>query len=110
MRKWPGSGESNETGVNLTYGTEWPWFDFLQKNGELAKRYNLAMEAHGSREGFEVSGTVEGYPWDKLGEATVVDVSICVSWWRDLGWWLMCDRWVAIKATPPSPSPKSSRI
>lgn len=74
MKKWPGSGESNETSVNLAYGTDINWFDWLQQDGEFAKRYSLAMQAHGGGEGFAISHTVEGYPWGELGEATVVDM------------------------------------
>ena len=75
MKKWPGSGESNETSVNLAYGTSVNWFDWLQQDKELAKRYSLAMQAHGGGEGFAVAHTVNGYPWAELGEAIVVDVS-----------------------------------
>jgi hypothetical protein len=32
------------------------------------------MKAHGSSAGFDVSHTVQSYPWAKLGTATVVDV------------------------------------
>ncbi|KAF8850350.1 S-adenosyl-L-methionine-dependent methyltransferase [Acephala macrosclerotiorum] len=74
MKKWPGSGESNETSVNLAYGTDVNWFDWLQQDHELAKRYGLAMQAHGGGEGFAISHTVDGYPWGELGEATVVDM------------------------------------
>ena len=75
MKKWPGSGESNETSVNLAYSTDITWFDFLQTDPVFAKRYSMAMEAHGGGEGFALSHAVEGYPWGELGEATVVDVS-----------------------------------
>lgn len=76
MRKWPGSEESNETSVNLTYGQDLLWFDFIQKDKEFANRYNLAMAAHGVGEGYSVQRVVEGYAWDRLPEgATVVDVS-----------------------------------
>jgi len=74
MKKWPGSGESNETSVNLAYGTSANWFDFIQQNKVFANRYNLAMQAHGGGEGFALAHTVDGYPWAELGEATVVDV------------------------------------
>ena len=74
MKKWPGSGESNETSVNLAYGTSVNWFDFIQQDKMLANRYNLAMQAHGDGEGFALAHTVDGYPWAELGEATVVDV------------------------------------
>jgi hypothetical protein len=75
MKRWPGSGESSQTGVNIAYGTDLPWFDFLQRDEAFAKRYSLAMEAHGGGEGFSLAHTVNGYPWGSLGEATVVDVS-----------------------------------
>jgi len=74
MKKWPGSGESNETSVNLAYGTSANWFDFIQQNKAFANRYNLAMQAHGDGEGFALAHTVDGYPWAELDEATVVDV------------------------------------
>lgn len=32
------------------------------------------LQSHGQREGYNLSHTVSGYPWAKLGEATVVDV------------------------------------
>jgi hypothetical protein len=79
MKRWPGSGESSQTGVNVAYGTDLPWFDFLQRDEVVAKRYSLAMEAHGSGEGFSLAHTVNGYPWGGLGEATVVDVSLLLS-------------------------------
>ncbi|CZR69808.1 related to sterigmatocystin 7-O-methyltransferase precursor [Phialocephala subalpina] len=74
MKKWPGSGESNETSVNLAYGTDVNWFDWIQQDKGFANRYNLAMQAHGGGEGFAVSHTVDGYPWAELGDATVVDM------------------------------------
>ncbi|KAG9234888.1 O-methyltransferase-domain-containing protein [Amylocarpus encephaloides] len=74
MKKWPNSQEPNETGVNFANNSDLAWFDFLQKKEGLAKRYSLAMEAHGGGEGFKVEHTVEGYPWAELGEGTVVDM------------------------------------
>lgn len=76
MKKWPGSQESTETGVNLAHGTDLPWFDFLQADEALSKRYNLAMQAHGGGEGFALQHVVDGYPWGELPDgATMVDVS-----------------------------------
>lgn len=34
------------------------------------------LQAHGSREGYDISQTVSGYPWANLGKATIVDVRI----------------------------------
>ncbi|KND88663.1 6-hydroxytryprostatin B O-methyltransferase [Tolypocladium ophioglossoides CBS 100239] len=74
MRKWPASQEDNETGLNLAYGHSMNLFAHLQVDETRLKRYDQAMKAMGSREGFEVSHTVQSYPWDKLGGGTVVDM------------------------------------
>lgn len=76
LKKWPASEEPTETGVNLAYNQSHKWFDFLQQDEVLAKRYNLAMQAHGDGEGYSLDLVVEGYPWGDLPDgATVVDVS-----------------------------------
>jgi hypothetical protein len=76
MKKWPASEEPTETGVNLAYNQDKPWFDFLQQDQVFAKRYNLAMQAHGGGEGYSLQSVVDGYPWSELADdATVVDVS-----------------------------------
>ncbi|KAL6837948.1 O-methyltransferase domain-containing protein [Trichoderma camerunense] len=75
MKKWPASEESTETGVNLAYTQDLPWFDFIQQDAVFSKRYNLAMQAHGSGEGYSMQSVIEGYPWGKLPQdATVVDM------------------------------------
>ncbi|KAK2591762.1 hypothetical protein QQS21_010552 [Conoideocrella luteorostrata] len=74
MQKWPGSQELTETAVNISYGHEDTFFNHLQADAMRAKRYDQAMRAHGSSEGFNVSHTVHSYPWAKLGNATVVDM------------------------------------
>ena len=80
MRKWPGSEESTETSVNLAYGHGTAFFDWLQENEAVGKRYNLAMQAHGGGEGYSASLVVSGYPWGELPEnSIVVDVSSPVS-------------------------------
>jgi hypothetical protein len=76
MKKWPGSEESTETSVNLAYNQNVPWFDFIQQDKTFAKRYNLAMQAHGGAGGFALESVVNGYPWGELPDgAHVVDVS-----------------------------------
>jgi hypothetical protein len=77
MKKWPDSEESNETSVNYAWNTDLNWYDWVQQKEGLAKRYGLAMAAHGGGEGFRVEYTVDGYPWGGLKEgATVVDVCV----------------------------------
>ncbi len=74
MKKWPASDEPTETSVNLAYGQSKPWFDFIQQDQALANRYNLAMKAHGGAAGYSLDYVVKGYPWEALGDGTVVDV------------------------------------
>ncbi|KAL6803347.1 S-adenosyl-L-methionine-dependent methyltransferase [Trichoderma sp. SZMC 28013] len=74
MKKWPGSQEANETGVNVAFNHSDSFFDHLQADEALAKRYATMLQSHGSREGYDVSHTVSGYPWARLGSSTVVDM------------------------------------
>ena len=76
MKQWPGSEESNETGVNLAYKQSQNWFDWLQTDDVVAKRYNLAMQAHSGGEGYSAKATADGYPWDELlpKDGIVVDM------------------------------------
>lgn len=76
MKKWPASQESTETGVNLAYDQSFPWFDYLQQDPVISKRYNLAMQSYGGGEGYSSDFVVSGYHWGDLpDEGTVVDVS-----------------------------------
>lgn len=76
MKKWPGSEEPTETGVNLAYNQSIPWFDFIQQDEVFNNRYNLAMQSFGGGEGYSLDSVVNGYPWGELPDGgTVVDVS-----------------------------------
>ncbi|KAK8049263.1 O-methyltransferase-like protein [Apiospora phragmitis] len=75
MKKSPGSQEPNETGVNVAYSQDLPFYDFVQLDKGCAMRYSRAIESHGSSEGTDIlHGVVDGYPWANLGDATVVDM------------------------------------
>ncbi|KAK8056578.1 O-methyltransferase- family 2 [Apiospora rasikravindrae] len=75
MKRWPASQEPSETGVNIAYSQDLPFYDFVQLDKGRAMRYSRAIESHGSSEGTEIShGVVDGYPWASLGDATVVDL------------------------------------
>ncbi|KAK8081788.1 O-methyltransferase [Apiospora saccharicola] len=75
VKRWPGSQESNETGVNIAYDQSLPFYNFIQLDEGRAMRYSRAIESHGSSEGTEIShGVVDGYPWGELVDATVVDM------------------------------------
>jgi hypothetical protein len=75
IQKWPGSDESNQTGINIAYGHDLKWFEHTSQNPEVAARFVKAMKAHSGGVGFDVSHTVTGYPWSDIGEGVVVDVS-----------------------------------
>ncbi|KAH8126894.1 S-adenosyl-L-methionine-dependent methyltransferase [Trichoderma asperelloides] len=74
MKMWPGSQETNQTGVNIAFNHNESFFDHLQADEARAKRYDLMLQSHGQREGYDLSHTVSGYHWAKLGKATVVDM------------------------------------
>lgn len=63
-------------GVNITFNHSLRFFDHLQTDAGRTKRYDLAMRANSTRGGYDLSHTVNSYPWAKLGKATVVDVSV----------------------------------
>jgi hypothetical protein len=79
MRKWPGSQEPNHTGMQIAYNTEDQFFKIIASDSEHVtgpqrlRRHGLAMASYGKGEGFAESILVESYPWDSLGDGTVVD-------------------------------------
>ncbi len=74
MDKWPGSQEPRQTGFQIANNTNDNFFEHLAKNPDRLKRYGTAMAANAASEGYHVKHVVDNYPWDSLGEATVVDV------------------------------------
>ncbi|KAG4431838.1 hypothetical protein IFR05_012676 [Cadophora sp. M221] len=74
MDKWPRSEEPRQTGFQVANNTNDNFFEHFAKNPDKLKRYGTAMAANGTSEGYHVKHVVENYPWDSLGEATVVDL------------------------------------
>lgn len=105
MIKWQGSEEPDETAVNLAFDQKLKWFDFIRQDPVMSVRYNKAMQATASGEGFSFSHTVNGYPWGDLGEATVVDVSQFATSYRP-SHQLSSNRWVATRVMYPWLSPR----
>jgi hypothetical protein len=81
MDRWPNSQEPRNTGFQIANNTEDNFFEWFAKNPDRLGRYGTAMAANAASEGYHVKHVVENYPWDGLGEATVVDVSY-VPWNR----------------------------
>lgn len=80
IRRYPHTQEPNETGFNLAMDTPDPLFTYLTKNPARFDRFNLGMAGISQAIGRSAQQVVDGYPWDSLGNATVVDVytSICL--------------------------------
>ncbi|KAK7555287.1 S-adenosyl-L-methionine-dependent methyltransferase [Phyllosticta citricarpa] len=74
MVKWPGSQEPNQCGFSYAWDIDVPMFVEIGKNPERAKRFGRAMQSLTGGAGYEVDYLVNGYPWDALGDAVVVDV------------------------------------
>jgi hypothetical protein len=75
LRKWPGSQEPDQTGMQIAYDTTDHFFKIIASSPERLRRHGKAMAAHSSGEGFGTGPLVDSYPWESLGEGTVVDVS-----------------------------------
>ncbi|KAL0259111.1 hypothetical protein SLS55_006616 [Diplodia seriata] len=74
MQKWPGSQEPTQCGFSVAWDIDVPMFVEIGRNPARAKRFGRAMHSLTGGEGYEVDYLVNGYPWDALGKATVVDV------------------------------------
>ncbi|KAI0436031.1 putative O-methyltransferase [Xylaria telfairii] len=67
--------EPNHTGFALARNTDMNMFDFLRTQPSKANQFSKAMRCYTASEpGYSESYLLEGYDWDSLGEATVVDV------------------------------------
>ena len=70
--------EPTETGFHLAFGKEQTLFDLYENEPDRSKRFGLAMSALGRSGGpFDSAFVVKGFDWANLGDATLVDVSLC---------------------------------
>ena len=75
-KKWPGSGEPNETGFNIEFNTGDPFYLEMAKTPERARRFGGGMRFMTRGSLYDLSHLVRGYNWaalDKVG-GTVVDL------------------------------------
>jgi hypothetical protein len=79
MDKWPGSQEPRQTGFQVANNTNDNFFEHFAKYPDRLKRYGTAMAANAVSEGYHVKHVVENYPWESLGDATIVDASVSSS-------------------------------
>jgi hypothetical protein len=77
LQKWPDSTNPREVGYSIALGKpgEISMYEDIAKDPTRTVNFGRAMQFFSSGEGYEVTSLVEGYPWAKLGNGTMVDVS-----------------------------------
>jgi hypothetical protein len=77
LQKWPDSTNPREVGYSIALGKpgETSVYEDVARDPTRTVNFGRAMQFFSSGEGYEVTSLVEGYPWGKLGDGTVVDVS-----------------------------------
>lgn len=76
IRRYPGSGEPNETGFNIENNTNLPYYTFLAQNPERMKRFGTGMQFFSRGGALDLQHLVNGYPWKSIDHpgAVVVDL------------------------------------
>ncbi|KAK2739529.1 hypothetical protein FQN55_009405 [Onygenales sp. PD_40] len=74
MEKFRGSQSAHECAYNLAFETDLSYFQHLALFPERQKRFAVSMREATSAGGWSTSHLVSGYPWETIGESTVVDV------------------------------------
>ena len=76
FKKWPGSGEPNETGFNIENDTSDPFYLELAKNPERSRRFGGGMRFMTRGSLYDIGHLISGYDWAILDKAggTVVDI------------------------------------
>ncbi|KAB8218550.1 S-adenosyl-L-methionine-dependent methyltransferase [Aspergillus novoparasiticus] len=72
--KWPKSLAKNNTAFNVAYGTDKPFFEWLDTQPSEREQFAKYMRMIQQSEGMSLSHLVDGFDWASLGKATVVDV------------------------------------
>ncbi|KAI9713788.1 MAG: hypothetical protein M1820_000518 [Bogoriella megaspora] len=74
MVKFPRSQEPNETGFALANNSSKDAFSILGEHPDRALRFRSAMKAWTEGSGYDLKYLVESFPWQDIGDGTVVDV------------------------------------
>ena len=77
MVRYPNSQEPSESPFAVAFGNPAPqgFFEYLADNNAPQARFFGAMKGVGTAPGLQFHHVAKGSAWDKLGKATVVDVS-----------------------------------
>lgn len=74
--KYGNSQKPNESAYSIAFDTDKPMFSYLTEHPDREQRFANTMVEMTSTEGYGVHHLVEGYNWEGIGKATVVDVRI----------------------------------
>lgn len=69
------SQKPNESAYNIAFNTDKPMFDHLAEFPGRERRFANTMVEMTSTEGYGMHHLLNGYRWENIGKATVVDVS-----------------------------------
>lgn len=75
IRQYPDTEEPSQAGFNIAFNTTDPLFTFLSKHPDRFDRFNRGMAGLSKSGGRSDQQVVDGFPWDSLGNALVIDVS-----------------------------------
>jgi hypothetical protein len=104
IRQYPDTEEPSQAGFNIAFNTTDPLFTFLSKHPDRFDRFNRGMAGLSKSGGRSDQQVVDGFPWDSLGNALVIDVSchsgsistfcgfIILTICNRLGWWWQWSR------------------
>ncbi|ORY10494.1 sterigmatocystin 8-O-methyltransferase [Clohesyomyces aquaticus] len=72
--RWPDSEQKNQTAYNIAFNTDLPFFDHLKTQPDKTRQFASYMKNVQKSEGTALRHLVNGFDWESLGKATVVDV------------------------------------
>lgn len=73
--QYHGSEKPNETAFNIALQTRLPFFGYLSQNPSVAAELAAGMKVLGGQDGTHTRHLINGYEWQKLGNAKIIDVS-----------------------------------
>lgn len=73
-QRWPDSTAPNHTAFNAAFDTDLVMYDYISKEPELYLLFGRVMKSASSCPKSSLRYLVDGFAWEGLGKATVVDV------------------------------------
>lgn len=72
--KWGATDQKNQTAFNIATRTDAPIFDFFAQSSKFANQFASYMKSVQASHGTSLKHLLNGYDWEGLGEAVIVDV------------------------------------